>query len=109
MDELNTETDPLISVEITADTSGTATVTIAGELDIGSIEALDAKVTPVLATGPERLIVDVGGLRFADSSAIALWVRWAAKVRTFELRNPTPLLRRVVTMMGLASVLKLDP
>jgi anti-sigma regulatory factor (Ser/Thr protein kinase) len=27
-----------------------------------------------------RLIVDVGGLRFADSSAIALWVRWAGTV-----------------------------
>lgn len=80
MDELDTEADTLVSFEVTTDEAGNAIVTIAGELDISGIDALAARVDPVVATKPERLIVDVGALRFADSSAIALWVRWATNV-----------------------------
>ncbi len=84
-------------------------VTIGGELDISNVDSLEAEVEPVLAREPARLIVDVGGLRFADSSAIALWVRWAASVGEFELHDPSPLLRRVVTGMGLADKLAVKP
>ena len=59
----------------------------------------------MLTGPPARLVVDVSELRFADSSAIALWVRWAARVPEFELRDPSPLLQRVVTAMGLAEKL----
>ena len=44
-------------------------------------------------------------MRFADSSAIALWVRWAGAVSEFELLDPPPLLRRVINAMGLADKL----
>jgi anti-anti-sigma factor len=84
----------------------TAVVTVAGELDIANIEPLDAAVAPIIDTRPARLIVDVSGLRFADSSAIALWVRWAAGVGEIELRDPSPLLRRVITSMGLGEKLR---
>jgi anti-anti-sigma factor len=84
-------------------------VTIAGELDISSVDALANQVAGVLARKPAGLIVDVSGVRFADSSAIALWVRWAASVSEFELRNPSPLLSRVILAMGLAGTLGLTP
>jgi len=80
---------------------GTAVVSVAGELDIANMEPLETAVAPIIETKPARLIVDVSGLRFADSSAIALWVRWAAGVGEIELRDPPPLLRRVITSMGL--------
>jgi anti-sigma B factor antagonist len=88
--------------------AGTAVVTVVGELDIANIEPLEAAVAPVINSRPERLIVDVSGLRFADSSAIALWVRWAASVGALELRDPSPLLRRVVTSMGLGERLNVE-
>jgi len=109
MDQLGAAADPPVTVDVASDGAGTPIVTLAGELDIGNIDAVDAAVAPVLLTRPARLIVDVGGLRFADSSAIALWVRWAASVDGFELRNPQPLLRKVITMMGLAEKMELDP
>jgi anti-anti-sigma factor len=92
---------PQMTFDVAAVENRTAVVTIAGELDIANIEPLDAAMAPIIETRPERLVVDVSGLRFADSSAIALWVRWAASVGEIELKDPSPLLRRVITSMGL--------
>jgi anti-anti-sigma factor len=106
MDKLEAQPkDPLVSFDVRVDGGGHATVSIAGELDMSGIEPLSARVDEVLATGVDRLTVDVGEVRFADSSAIALWVRWASSVREFELREPPPLLRRVIGAMGLAEKL----
>jgi anti-anti-sigma factor len=107
MEELEAETNP--RVEVATDAGGNALVRIGGDLDISGIDALEARVAPVLAQHPAKLTVDAAGLRFADSSAIALWVRWATIVDDFELRNPSPLLRRVVTAMGLAEKLAVTP
>jgi len=107
MEELGANANP--QVEVATDAAGNTVVRIGGDLDISGIEALEARVAPVLARHPSKLIVDAAGLRFADSSAIALWVRWATIVDDFELRDPSPLLRRVVTAMGLGEKLAVTP
>jgi anti-anti-sigma factor len=94
------------SFDVAPDEDG-ATVTIRGELDVANVDALDAAVAPVIDGGAKRLVVDVRELRFADSSAIALWLRWAAEVDHFELRDPPALLRKVIASMGLATRLRL--
>ena len=101
MDQLEDQPDLLISFEVALDGDHHATVTIAGELDMTGIDPLAAKVQNAFDNGVTRLTVDVGGVRFADSSAIALWVRWASVVQEFELRDPPALLRRVILAMGL--------
>ena len=63
---------------------------------LGNIFTQDIKPFEV-----EVLVVEVGDVSFADSSAIAMWVRWAGAVPQFELRDPSPLLRRVIRTMGL--------
>jgi anti-anti-sigma factor len=95
--------------DVAASDGRTAVVTVRGELDIANIGALEAAVAPILESKPERLVVDVGALRFADSSAIALWVQWATIVGEMELRDPSPLLRKVISSMGLAARLQLSP
>jgi len=87
----------------------TVVVTVTGELDMSNVDELAAAVDPVAEDGLERLVVEAGGLRFADSSAIALLVRWSTRVDAVELRDPSPLLRRVITTMGLAQRLQLKP
>ena len=84
-------------------------VTVSGELDITNIDALASAVAPAVEREPERLVIEVGDLRFADSSAIALWVKWATAVPDVELRHVSPLLRRVVDSMGLSETLKVSP
>lgn len=84
-------------------------VTVSGELDITNIDALASAVAPALEREPARLVIEVGDLRFADSSAIALWVQWATAVPDMELRDVPPLLRRVVDSMGLSDTLNVSP
>jgi anti-anti-sigma factor len=84
---------------------GTVTVCVSGELDITNVEALGSAVAPAIRREPARLIVNARELRFADSSAIARWVQWATAVRKIELRDASPLLRRVVETMGLTDTL----
>jgi anti-anti-sigma factor len=91
------------------ESGGTLTVTLSGELDITNVDPLASAVGPALERNPQRMVVNVADLRFADSSAIALWVRWASAVPELELRDVSPLLRRVVESMGLAETLNVTP
>lgn len=109
MDRPAPQPDPLISFDVAVDRDRHATVTIAGELDMSSVEPLAVRVAGALARGVRSLTVDVSQVRFADSSAIALWVRWAGEVERLELRDPPPLLRRVIGAMGLSDKLGLAP
>ena len=92
---------PLATIDITTAPDGVATIRLGGELDMSSVDRLETEVGRVLADAPSRLVVEVGDVSFADSSAIAMWVRWAGAVPQFELRDPSPLLRRVIRTMGL--------
>jgi anti-anti-sigma factor len=106
MDRLAEPDGPTMTFDV-ASSDGNAVVTVRGELDISNVDQLEAAVAPILETKPDRLIVDLGGLRFADSSAIAVWVRWGTTVGQIELCNTSPLLRQVITRMGLATRLRI--
>lgn len=105
---MSADTHPEMTFDIVTNGEAT-TVTLTGELDIANIDRLEAAVAPVIARHPDRLVVDLAGLRFADSSAIALWVRWSATVGEIQFRDPSPLLRRVITSMGLGRKFGLVP
>jgi anti-sigma B factor antagonist len=110
MDELDPTAGPSMTYQIDEDPDGGgAVVTIAGELDMTNVGEVEAAVAPVVGRRPQRLVIDLSGLRFADSSAIALWVRWANQVEQLELREPSLLLRRVISRMGLAQRLRVTP
>jgi anti-anti-sigma factor len=108
MAELNADGAPL-AFEFVPGEDGSDVVKISGELDITTIDGLEAAVQPLIDRDPQRLVLDVSALRFADSSAIALWVKWSTIVRRLEIRDPQPLLRRVIDTMGLAQVLRVTP
>ena len=98
-----------MSFELVSSSDDSAVVKVAGELDITTIDDLEEAVQPILDREPERLVIDVSSLRFADSSAIALWVKWSTIVRGLEIHDPQPLLRRVIDSMGLAQTLRVTP
>jgi anti-anti-sigma factor len=109
MDELGPDAEAQFTFDVSSGADGTTIVRVAGELDMTTAEELEAAVAPVIQSSRDRLVVDVGGLDFADSSAIALFVRWANRVRRIEIREPSPLLRRVIERMGLAERLPMTP
>ena len=61
-------------------------------------------VDQVTGTGVDRLIFDLGGLEFIDSSGLAVLLAAAQKVPSVQLRNPSPIVRRVVEVTGLSEI-----
>ena len=106
---LDTNGTAAMNFDLAESGDGGLTVTISGELDITNVDGLESAVGSALQRHPGRLIIDVSGLRFADSSAIALWVRWSTAVHEIELRDVSPILRRVIDSMGLADTLNVKP
>jgi anti-anti-sigma factor len=107
--ELSAHGGASLTYELGENSDGSPLLKLAGELDMTNADALEAVLDPVLARAPSRLVVDVSGLLFGDSSAIALFVKWANLVGQVELREPPELLRRVIARMGLADRLRITP
>lgn len=97
----------LMSHTVTELGGGSFELKLAGELDIATTEVLRTAVEDTIGAATGTLVVDVAELRFADSSAIALWVSWSHRVTRLEIRNPQPMILRVIQAMGLTE--KLNP
>lgn len=83
-------------------------VELAGELDLTTVDLLDAALAPVLEESPGRLVFDLTALEFMDSSGIAAMLRAAAAVPSVHVENPSQLIRRVLDATGLTDVLRSD-
>jgi anti-anti-sigma factor len=107
MGHLDARHSDILSFDVVTDEEGSVTVTLRGELDMASTDELDAAVSPTIQPHTRRLILDVHELAFADSSAIALWVRWASIAGRVEIHQASELLRAVIQRMGLDERLRL--
>jgi anti-sigma B factor antagonist len=83
-----------------------------GELDLGSAPDLDRQLREIEGTSPERLVIDLSGLRFMDSTGLASIVeaQRVARVIGHELvlRHPTSQVRRLFELTGLTDRLRID-
>ncbi len=105
MDEL-TDDGPEMNFELREE-DGVPVVVLRGELDMATVDGLDQALEATLAAHPARMIVDATEVQFADSSAIAKLVQWSLVVDDVEVRGASPLLRRIITGMGLDGKLHL--
>jgi anti-anti-sigma factor len=87
--------------------AGSVVVRLSGDLDIAGAPEARAVVEQALAQGPRHLTFDVTDLRFMDSSGIAVLVAAAQKVDSVTLRNPSPVIERLLKLAGLAEVFHL--
>jgi anti-sigma B factor antagonist len=102
-----TETGSTASVVQTSDPSGSPVLIITGELDISSAGSVRQLVLEAVAAGPNKVIFDLGGLEFMDSTGIALLVTVAEQIETVEIRNPSKIVRRIIELSGLMDTLHL--
>lgn len=109
MDELSASGEGRLSIEFSHEEDGSPVVTLHGELDLATADKLELALKPSIDRATRRFVVDASGLEFADSSGIALLIRLANEVEEVEIRQPPPLLRQVITRMGLADRLHLVP
>jgi anti-anti-sigma factor len=108
MGKLDGDQPAELVIDTGVDQAGTRIVIVSGELDISNAASLEATVAAITAERPERLIFDLSGLRFMDSAGIAVLIGAAAKVKAVQLRDPSPIVRRVVQLTGLSSVLHIE-
>jgi anti-sigma B factor antagonist len=109
MAELGSDRHAELVIDTAVDQAGTRIVTVSGELDISNAASLEATVASITAEHPDRLIFDLSGLRFMDSAGIAVLIGAAGKVNAVQLRDPSPIVRRVIELTGLSSVLRIEP
>lgn len=103
--EENSGTPPQFSVRVDdAAEPGTVLVRLCGDLDLAGADEARAVVDQAVATGPSTLTFDATELRFMDSSGIAVLIAAAQKVDSVVLRNPSPVIQRLLSLAGMAEV-----
>jgi anti-anti-sigma factor len=100
MAEIDTPRPPPLHVEVVED-GGVPLVRLAGELDLSTAETVRSAIAPILAAEPVRLAFDLSGLKFMDSTGIAIMVHAANQVPEVEVRRPSRAIRQVIAITGL--------
>jgi anti-anti-sigma factor len=82
----------------------TGRLTLLGELDIATVPLVEEAVDAVLQGGTRRLIIDLSGLGFVDSSGLRLFIvlhqRAGAEGWTLALTRPEPQALKVFRLSG---------
>lgn len=103
--------DPRERAEAAASTSheeGAAVLNLSGELDLSTIHSVRETADALIGENPDRLVIDLTHVTFMDSSGIALLLWIATRLPQTTLRNPSPIIRQVIEMTGLAETLSIE-
>jgi anti-sigma B factor antagonist len=93
--------DPVAGIE-RAD--GVTVVSLAGELDLYNASAVREALLECCAENPERLIVDLGAVKFIDSTALGVLIEARTRLanrKSFLLAAPGLETRRALEISGL--------
>ena len=89
-----------------------AVVTIGGELEYGTAGHLRAALLEISQSDASRLVLDMAGVDFLDSSGISLLIqakqRFDAQGSVFVLRRPQSRVTRVLEVAGVADLFTIE-
>lgn len=91
---------------LTNGADGRPCVSLAGEFDVSNADDLRRALDEIPRGQPA--VVDATGLRFIDSSGIAVLLQHAERFGPIDVRNAPPILRRIVEISGLDDVLRIE-
>jgi anti-sigma B factor antagonist len=99
-------------LEIAEQTDGAArVVSVRGEVDIATAPMLD-RVLHALLEEHQRVVLDLSGVSFIDSTGIGVLVAAAQAADAdgggFAIREPSRMVLRVLELAGVSARLKLD-
>lgn len=100
-------------LDLAVDPGPTTTIALAGDLDPATAPQLEAAIDEAATDDAvERVVLDLGGLAFLDSSGLRVFVtaREALRSRGAELalRNPTDNVRRLLDITGLGEIIAVE-
>ncbi len=98
-----------IAISTASDPDGSIVLMLSGELDSSNVEQLNEATRSILSNRPSRFVFDLAELRFMDSAGIAVLVQVATEVETVLVRNPPPIVKRLIEVTGLTGVLQIEP
>jgi anti-anti-sigma factor len=91
---------------------GTASIALAGELDLAGARQLETRLDEVEREGPTRLVIDLGRLAFIDSTGLRLLLQADARARErgceLVLRPGEDSVQRVFEVTGALDVLRFE-
>ena len=94
------------------DVDGEPVVEVSGEIDLHARPDLVTAIEQA-ATGGRRLVIDLSGTTFIDSTALrALLDAWRSQSdagQDLVLRRPAPVVVRTLEIAGLTGTLPIDP
>jgi anti-sigma B factor antagonist len=104
-------TDEIVTSLDVAD--GTATVLLRGEIDILTVEQLRVVLGEAVARRPQRIVVDMTGVAFIDSTGLGALISGFQRARDagvkFALTHPGDNVRQILVLSGLLEVVELIP
>jgi anti-sigma B factor antagonist len=99
--------DQALAVVDVRDENGTPVIWLSGELDMTSVQQARAAIDAALASHPGPVVLDASGLDYMDSSGLALLALMARQAPQVQVRNPTPIVRRLIELTGLSQILQI--
>ncbi|HEY9482867.1 MAG TPA: STAS domain-containing protein [Micromonosporaceae bacterium] len=92
----------------TRSTVGYAVMAITGEIDLYTAPRLQAEFTRLLENGPDRIVIDMSGVEFCDSTGMNVLLSALKRMRerggVLEVAAPRPAVRKILQVTGLDSV-----
>jgi anti-sigma B factor antagonist len=89
--------------------NGHAVVSPRGELDMATVGAVDMELNQLRSAGVTRIVLDLGGLTFLDSSGLHLITRWVNEASkdgfVFELEPGPPAVQRIFDLTAVSDTL----
>jgi anti-anti-sigma factor len=81
---------------------------ITGEIDLYTAPRLQAEFTRLLENGPDRIVIDMSGVEFCDSTGMNVLLSALKRMRerggVLEVAAPRPAVRKILQVTGLDSV-----
>lgn len=100
-------------LDLDVSTGSKAMITLTGELDPATAPKLDAEIERVLAAGSvERLVLDLSGLTFLDSSGLRVFVTARESLvgqgGELSLRGTSANAKRLLDVTGLGEIIDVE-
>ncbi len=91
--------------------AGVATATVRGEIDISTVSTLSEHLGHLARKNPQRLVIDLAGVSFIDSSGLGGFVRIRKALPSdcpVVIRSPQRRVRQLFKITGLDSVVTFE-
>jgi anti-sigma B factor antagonist len=100
---------PAVELKVsTRSHAGHAILTVVGEIDLYTAPRLQAEFTRLLEIGPDRVVIDMSGVEFCDSTGMNVLLSALKRMRerggALEVASPRPAVRKILQVTGLDSV-----